>query len=132
MQLFIIDGDSSTDRFGLCALSIGFMQSLVELFTIPGDVVLDWMAGLGHTFWAGEFSGRYVIGFDPRPDFKDACETAVETIHNRQKKVEENVDGKVDEKVDVKGKERSVKKPLQFWATYNPADAKDPAHKSNE
>jgi hypothetical protein len=45
-------------------ISVGFMQTIMELLTSPGDIVLDWAIGEGCAFRAGELSNLYVAGLE--------------------------------------------------------------------
>jgi hypothetical protein len=45
-------------------ISIGFMQTGMELLTSPSDVVLNWAVGEGCAYHAGELCNRYVAGME--------------------------------------------------------------------
>lgn len=49
--------------------SIHVLKSLVEIFTDPGDVVIDPVAGSGSTLIAAEMLGRKAYGFEIKKDF---------------------------------------------------------------
>lgn len=51
---------------GSARVSIGFMQSIIEVLTKPGDIVFDWSIGEGWGYYAGDYCGRHVIGLDRR------------------------------------------------------------------
>lgn len=97
------DPNPSLHLAGSCRLSVGFMQALIELLSKPKDVVLDWTVGEGSTFWAGDFSGRFVIGLEDRPKFSDAAYANFLKIHAR--KTPEVAKGKGHREV---GKEKEV------------------------
>ena len=53
---------------------VKLLERLIELFTDPGDVVIDPLAGSGSTLIAAENSGRKAYGFEIKLKFyKDAC-----------------------------------------------------------
>ena len=52
-------------------VTAGFMQSVIEMLSAPGDIVLDWRIGEGTSFQAGECSNRFVIGMEGRPELKE-------------------------------------------------------------
>ena len=94
IQLFLDAEDEADDFAGPARLSIGFMQSVIELFTVPGDLVMDWTVGVGNTFWAGEYCGRFVIGVESRELFEKEARRAVADVLKR-------VDRKAPESVPV-------------------------------
>ena len=47
-------------------VTAGFMQSVIEMLSEPGDIVLDWRVGEGTSFLAGECSNQFVIGMEGR------------------------------------------------------------------
>ena len=51
------------------------LERLIEIFTDPGDVVIDPCAGSGSTLVAAQITGRKAYGFEIKKDFyKAACE----------------------------------------------------------
>ena len=75
------EDQTAIPQTSMLTLSIGFMQQIMELFTVPGDVVLDMNVGLGNSFIAGDYSGRYVVGLEDRPRLSDfAAETCKKTL----------------------------------------------------
>jgi hypothetical protein len=65
---------------GSARLSIGFMQTVIEFLSRPGDVVQDWSVGDGSSFYAGDFCGRHVIGMEERAIFKSSPEDAFQVV----------------------------------------------------
>ncbi len=58
MISLLVDGSNVMLGFAKAAQPlVGFMQSILELLTVPGDIVMDWTVACGNTFWAGEYSG---------------------------------------------------------------------------
>lgn len=54
---------------------VKLLERLIEIFTDPGDVVIDPVAGSGSTLIAAENLGRKAHGFEIKKDFhKKACE----------------------------------------------------------
>lgn len=54
---------------------IQLLERLIEIFTDPGDVVIDPCAGSGSTLVAAQITGRKAYGFEIKKDFyKKACE----------------------------------------------------------
>lgn len=88
IQLMLPEGDESSDFAGPARLSVGFMQSILELLTAPGDIVMDWTVGVGSTFWAGDFSGRFVIGMENREQFVKVAARTLDEVHKRSKEVQ--------------------------------------------
>lgn len=75
---------------GSARVSVGFMQTVIELTTKPGEVVFDWAVGEGCTFFAGDYSGRHIIVLEDRCKFGDFSREALHVVHER-KVVVENV-----------------------------------------
>jgi hypothetical protein len=86
MQLVLNHEDKSADFAGPMRLSVGFMQTVMELLTVPGDIFLDCNIGVGNTFWAGEFSGRFVIGMEEREQFVKEAAIVLRDISKREGK----------------------------------------------
>ena len=49
-------------------------QRLIELYTYPGDLVLDPFMGVGSTAVAAVRTGRHYVGFDTNADYVEAAE----------------------------------------------------------
>ena len=64
-------------------VTAGFMQSVIEMLSAPGDIVLDWRIGEGTSFRAGECSNRFVIGMEARPELKDFARDGLEAVVNK-------------------------------------------------
>lgn len=65
---------------GFERLSVGFLQSVFEMLTEPGDIVLDWAVGGGASFTAGEYSNRFVIGAEGRSRFMNIAKKSLERV----------------------------------------------------
>lgn len=57
---------------------VKLLETLIELFTDPGDVVIDPVAGSGSTIVAAENLGRKAHGFEIKKDFCEAANIWVE------------------------------------------------------
>ena len=63
---------------------VGFMQSVIEIFTAPRDVVLDWSISGGATFAARDNSNRFVVGFENRKLFLPFAKELFLTVKSRK------------------------------------------------
>lgn len=70
---------------GSARVSTGFMQTIIELLSNPGDIVFDWTVGEGCSFLAGDYSGRFVIGLEDRPAFGSLAEEFLKEVYDRKK-----------------------------------------------
>jgi hypothetical protein len=68
---------------GFQRVSVSFMQSVIELLTDPGDIVLDWAVGDGSTFLAGDLCNRFVVGVENRKEFADLAERAIAEVRRK-------------------------------------------------
>ena len=66
---------------------IGVLEYLIELFTDPGDVVIDPVAGSGASLVAAENKGRKWYGFEIKADFYKQATDWIET----NKKIKEEI-----------------------------------------
>lgn len=65
--------DTTTEKIHPTQKSIHILERLIEIFTDPGDVVIDPVAGSGSTLLAAINKGRKAYGFEIKKDFfKDA------------------------------------------------------------
>ena len=56
---------------------IPLLERLIEIFTDPGDVVIDPVAGSGSTLVAAENLGRQAFGFEIKREFVEAFEASM-------------------------------------------------------
>jgi len=61
--------DTTTPKIHPTQKSIYVISRLIELFTDPGDVVIDPVAGSGVTLLAAEQLGRKAYGFEIKRDY---------------------------------------------------------------
>lgn len=64
--------DNDTPKIHPTQKSIHVIKNLIEIFTDPGDVVIDPVAGSGVTLLAAEQLGRKSYGFEIKREFVDA------------------------------------------------------------
>ena len=73
--------DTKTVKIHPTQKSVPLLRYLIELFTDPGDVVIDPCAGSGSTLLAAAQCGRKAYGFEIKKDFyKDAKEKVLSNI----------------------------------------------------
>ena len=73
--------DTKTPKVHPTQKSIPLLRYLIELFTDPGDVVIDPCAGSGSTLLAAAQCGRKAYGFEIKKDFfKQANEVILQSI----------------------------------------------------
>ncbi|MFP3041860.1 site-specific DNA-methyltransferase [Treponema primitia] len=69
--------DTETPKVHPTQKSIHVIRNLIELFTDPGDVVIDPCAGSGVTLLAAECLGRKSYGFECKREFCHAFESTI-------------------------------------------------------
>lgn len=67
--------DTETPKIHPTQKSIHVLKNLIEIFTDPGDVVIDPCAGSGVTLLAAEMLGRKAYGFEIKKEFVDGFKT---------------------------------------------------------
>ena len=76
--------DTTTPKIHPTQKSIHLLSWLIEIFTDPGDVVIDPCAGSGVTLLAAEQAGRKAYGFEIKKDFyKEAKEKVLSCVQGR-------------------------------------------------
>ena len=96
--------DNETPKIHPTQKSIYVIRNLIEIFTDPGDVVIDPVAGSGVTLLAAEQLGRKSYGFEIKKEFVDKFNSIlaanVQTTISNQPKYEKirmaNIKGKGD------------------------------------
>ena len=77
--------DNDSKKIHPTQKSIKILKTLIEIFTDPGEVVIDPVTGSGSTLVAGIELGRRVYGFEIKKDFyKDAIGWVGETIQTKK------------------------------------------------
>jgi site-specific DNA-methyltransferase (adenine-specific) len=61
--------DNESDKIHPTQKPVKLLEQLIEIFTDPGDVVIDPVAGSGSTLIAAENTGRKAYGFEIKKDF---------------------------------------------------------------
>jgi len=69
--------DNQTPKVHPTQKPIGVIENLIRIFTDPGDVVIDPVAGSGVTLLAAERLGRKAYGFEIKKEFCKAFEEKV-------------------------------------------------------
>jgi site-specific DNA-methyltransferase (adenine-specific) len=67
--------DTTTPKVHPTQKSIHVMRDIIEMFTDPGDVVIDPVAGSGVSLLAAEQLGRKAYGFEIKKEYVQAYET---------------------------------------------------------
>ena len=81
-----IERDTKTKKIHPTQKSVPLLENLIKIFTDPGDVVIDPVAGSGTTLLAALNCGRSSYGFEIKKDFyKDA----LELLNERKTEIEE-------------------------------------------
>lgn len=68
---------------------VKLLETLIEIFTDPGDVVIDPVAGSGSTLIAAENKGRKSHGFEIKKDFFDAATKWIERNKKTKSEIKE-------------------------------------------
>lgn len=81
--------DTETPDIHPTQKSVPVLKRLIEIFTDPGEVVIDPVAGSGTTLIAAELTGRKAYGFEIKKNFyKDACKL-LESYKVKQAEIKE-------------------------------------------
>ena len=81
--------DNEIEKIHPTQKSVALLQQLIEIFTDPGEVVIDPVAGSGTTLIAAENCGRKSYGFEIKKNFyKDALKL-IEKYKVRKDEVKE-------------------------------------------
>lgn len=81
--------DNESEKIHPTQKPVELLETLIEIFTDPGDVVIDPVAGSGSTLVAAINKGRKAYGFEIKKNFyKDACKWIEET-EIRKKEIEQ-------------------------------------------
>jgi len=69
--------------------SVELLETLIKLFTDPGEVVIDPVAGSGSTLIAAENTGRKGFGFEIKKDFYKAASEWIESNRLQKEEIKE-------------------------------------------
>lgn len=76
--------DPATPKIHPCQKPVPLLARLIEIFTDPGDVVIDPCAGSGTTLLAAANCGRRAYGFEIKKDFyQKATDIVLKRIQHR-------------------------------------------------
>jgi site-specific DNA-methyltransferase (adenine-specific) len=78
--------DNENEKIHPTQKPVKLLETLIELFTDPGDVVIDPVAGSGSTLIAADNLGRKSHGFEIKKDFHTA---ACKWIESNKKQINE-------------------------------------------
>ena len=76
--------DTDTPKIHPTQKPVEVLKTLIELFTDPGEVVIDPVAGSGTSLVAAIETGRKVYGFEiKKPYYKDALKLINDTLRRK-------------------------------------------------
>lgn len=73
------------DEKHVCPLQLDTIERCLELWSAPGDVVLDPFSGIGSTVYSAVSMGRYGIGFELKPSYFRQSIKNMELLQNERK-----------------------------------------------
>ena len=79
--------DSQTPKLHPTQKPVPLLEKLIELFTDPGDVVIDPVAGSGSTLIAAINTNRRAFGFEIKKDFYKAANDLVQKVKLRKEEI---------------------------------------------
>jgi site-specific DNA-methyltransferase (adenine-specific) len=81
-----VERDTTTPKIHPTQKSVKLLEKLIEIFTDPGEVVIDPVAGSGATLLAAMNTGRISYGFEIKKNF---YRDALKMLNDRQIEIEE-------------------------------------------
>lgn len=81
---FEVERDTTTPKLHPTQKSVPLLKNLIEIFTDPGDVVIDPVAGSGTTLVAAIELGRKAYGFEIKKDFYKEASKLIEMTKQRK------------------------------------------------
>jgi site-specific DNA-methyltransferase (adenine-specific) len=81
--------DSDSEKLHPTQKPVKLLKKLIEIFTDPGDVVIDPVAGSGSTIIAAIETGRKAFGFEIKKDFFNAANKWIEETKLKKKEIAE-------------------------------------------
>lgn len=81
--------DNDSEKIHPTQKPVELLKTLIEIFTDPGDVVIDPVAGSGSTLIAAERTGRKAYGFEIKKDFYTAANKWLEEEKLMKKEIKE-------------------------------------------
>jgi len=81
--------DTKNEKIHPTQKSVELLERLIEIFTDPGDVIIDPVAGSGSTLIAAENKGRKAYGFEIKMNFFKAATNWIEQNQLIKKEIKE-------------------------------------------
>lgn len=81
--------DTENEKIHPTQKPVALLKQLIEIFTDPGDVVIDPVAGSGSTIVAAELTGRKGYGFEIKKDFHAAGNRWLESVKTDKAEIKE-------------------------------------------
>jgi site-specific DNA-methyltransferase (adenine-specific) len=81
--------DNESEKIHPTQKPVKLLETLISIFTDPGDVVIDPVAGSGSTLVAAENIGRVGYGFEIKKDFWTAANKWLEDVKLMKKEIKE-------------------------------------------
>ncbi len=81
--------DTESEKIHPTQKPLGLLKQLIEIFTDPGDVVIDPVAGSGSTLVAAEQLNRKAYGFEIKKEFYAKAKEWIEEERTARKEIEE-------------------------------------------
>jgi site-specific DNA-methyltransferase (adenine-specific) len=81
--------DNDSEKIHPTQKPVKLLEKLIEIFTDPGDVVIDPCAGSGSTLIAAENTGRKSFGFEIKKDFHTQATKWIEQNKLKKKEIKE-------------------------------------------
>lgn len=81
--------DSTSEKLHPTQKPVALLTRLIEIFTDPGEVVIDPVAGSGSTLVAAIESGRKDFGFEIKKNFFATATEWIERVRLREKEIKE-------------------------------------------
>jgi len=82
-----VERDNDTPKIHPTQKSVKLLKTLIEIFTDPGEVVIDPVAGSGTTIVAAIETGRKGFGFEIKKNFFKEATKLIEAVHIRENEI---------------------------------------------
>jgi site-specific DNA-methyltransferase (adenine-specific) len=86
---FEVERDTKTPKIHPTQKSVPLLKELIRIFTDPGDVVIDPVAGSGTTLVAGIELNRKVYGFEIKKNYYKEATKLIEDVGKRKMEIEQ-------------------------------------------
>jgi site-specific DNA-methyltransferase (adenine-specific) len=81
--------DNESEKIHPTQKPVKLLETLISIFTDPGDVVIDPVAGSGSTLVAAENLGRKAYGFEIKKNFFEAANKWLEEVKTDKREIKE-------------------------------------------